>query len=161
MNSQEKSNISVSEINEDAIFKSLSHEIRRDIIRHIGDKKESTFSDIKNNIMNIDSPTLSYHLKSLIPLITQEEGKYILSEIGKASYNLLGKIDQSARIQKGKKRFLHAYFTTAVCWISASTIIPLVYLYGPIDFLIPIIQIVITVISSINYLIIWKLRKSF
>ncbi|MFX1286916.1 MAG: winged helix-turn-helix domain-containing protein, partial [Promethearchaeota archaeon] len=77
MNSQEKSNINDSEINEDAIFKSLSHEIRRNIIRHIGDKKESTFSDIKNNIMSIDSPTLSYHLKSLIPLITQEEGKYI------------------------------------------------------------------------------------
>lgn len=50
MNSQEKSNNSNSEINEDAIFKSLSHEIRRDIIRYIGDKRESTFSEIFHNI---------------------------------------------------------------------------------------------------------------
>ena len=75
--------------------------------------------------------------------------------------NLLEKIEQSERIQKGKKRFLDAYFTTVVCWISASTIIPLVYLYGPLEFLISIVQIVITIISSINYVIIWKLRKLF
>ena len=161
MNSQEKSGIHKSEINEDAIFKSLSHEIRRDIIRYIGNKKDSTFTDIKNNIMTIDSPTLSYHLKSLKTLIIQKESKYYLSEIGKASFNLLEKIDQSERIQKGKKRFLDAYFTTVICWISASIIIPLVYLYAPLDFLIPIVQIVITIISSINYVIIWKLRKLF
>jgi len=161
MKSQEKSNINKSEINEDAIFKSLSHKIRRDIIRYIGMEKASTFTDIKNNIITIDSPTLSYHLKSLNPLIVQKESKYLLSEIGKASFNLLEKIDQSERIQKGKKRFLDAYFTTVICWISASTIIPLIYLYAPMDILIPIVEIVITIISSINYVIIWKLRKLF
>lgn len=161
MNFQEKSNISNSEINEEAIFKSLSHEIRRDIIRYIGIKKDSTFTGIKNNIMTIDSPTLSYHLKSLNPLIIQKGSTYNLSEIGKASFRLLEKIDQSERIQKGKKRFLEAYFTTVICWISASTIIPLVYLYAPLDFLIPIVQIVISILSTVNYIIIWKLRKSF
>ncbi|MFW9945299.1 MAG: winged helix-turn-helix domain-containing protein [Candidatus Odinarchaeota archaeon] len=161
MNFQEKSNISNSEINEEAIFKSLSHEIRRDIIRYIGIKKDSTFTDIKKNIMTIDSPTLSYHLKSLNPLIIQKGSTYNLSEIGKASFRLLEKIDQSERIQKGKKRFLEAYFTTVICWISASTIIPLVYLYAPLDFLIPIVQIVISILSTVNYIIIWKLRKSF
>ncbi|MGB5911860.1 MAG: helix-turn-helix domain-containing protein [Promethearchaeia archaeon] len=161
MNSQEKLGKDNTETNEDAVFKSLSHEIRRDIIRHIGNKKDSTFTDIKNNIITIDSPTLSYHLKSLNPLIIQKESKYYLSEIGKASFNLLEKIDQSERIQKGKKRFLYAYIASVLCWISASTIIPLVYLYGPLEFLIPIVQIVITIISSINYVIIWKLRKSF
>jgi DNA-binding HxlR family transcriptional regulator len=161
MNSQEKLGKDISETNEDAVFKSLSHEIRRDIIRHIGNKKDSTFTDIKNNIMAIDSPTLSYHLKSLNPLIIQKESKYYLSEIGRASYNLLEKIDQSERIQKGKKRFLDAYFTTVICWISASTIIPLIYLYAPLDFLIPMVQIIIFIISTINYVIIWKLRKLF
>ena len=161
MKSEERPEKVKSEINENAIFKSLSHEIRRDIVRFIGSKKNSTFTSIKNSITSIDSPTLSYHLKSLNHLIIQRENTYNLSEIGKASFNLLKKIDQSERIQRGKKSFLYAYFTTVACWISASTIIPLVYLFGPEDFLIPIIQIVISCISAINYLIIWKLRKAF
>jgi DNA-binding transcriptional ArsR family regulator len=74
---------------EESIFKTLSHQKRRDILRVIGEKREVTFTEIKNSVEIVDSPSLSYHLNALNPLIVQKKGKYRLSELGQDAYNLI------------------------------------------------------------------------
>jgi len=147
-------------IEEDEIFKSLSHLVRRDIVKYLGENALS-FTGIMNNLESIDSPTLSYHLKSLQLLLIQKESKYELSEIGEAAFNLLSKTDQSLRISRYKRKFLYAYYVTVICWISASTIIPLIIAADLGFFTTIFINIVITIISTINYIIVWTLRKKY
>jgi DNA-binding transcriptional ArsR family regulator len=86
-----ESNSKVGESIEEAVFKTLSHQRRRDILRVIGEKREATFTEIKNAIGTEDSPSLSYHLNSLDYLIIQQKGKYRLSELGQDTYNLICK----------------------------------------------------------------------
>jgi DNA-binding transcriptional ArsR family regulator len=146
-------------MNEDEIFKSLSHQIRRDIIKFLGEK-ELTFTEVKKCLEAIDSPTLSYHLKNLQPLLTQQNNKYKLSEIGEAAYNLLSKTDQSVRIARYKKKFSYAYIATVICWITATTLIQFSLRWNLGVVLTSIwIEVILTIISSINYVIIWTLRK--
>ena len=147
-------------IDEDEIFKSLSHQIRRDIVKYLGEDRLS-FTEIKNKVELIDSPTLSYHLKSLQPLLKQKENKYELSEIGEAAFNLLSKTDESVRISRYKRKFVYAYYVTVLCWISASTIIPFIISADLGFWTIIVVNIVITIISTINYIIVWTLRKKY
>src|SRR5271157_5663710 len=84
---------------EDAIFKSLTHQIRRQVIKQFNEGKSFSFSEIKRRLDPIDSPSLAYHLKSLQSLIVQVEGKYSLTEIGEAALQLLSKVDQDSRIK--------------------------------------------------------------
>lgn len=157
--SEEKNN-KKSIIDEDEIFKSLSHQIRRNIVKYLGEERLS-FTEIKNKVEPIDSPTLSYHLKSLQPLLKQLENKYELSEIGEAAFNLLSKTDESVRISRYKRKFVYAYYVTVICWISASTIIPFIISANLGFWTITVVNIVITIISTINYIIVWTLRKKY
>ncbi|MFX0098446.1 MAG: hypothetical protein ACFFCS_02620 [Candidatus Hodarchaeota archaeon] len=148
---------------EDDIFKSLGHKKRREIIKAIA-MEQLAFSEIKKKIDPIDSPSLSYHLKSLQPLLEQEqkESKYKLSEIGKAAYRLLQKTDQSQRIDKGKKNFVYAYATTVICWITAESLLPII-VFGEMEHWIKVLfyHIIINAISLVNYFVIIKLRLSW
>jgi DNA-binding transcriptional ArsR family regulator len=149
-----------SNLNEDDIFKSLNHQVRRDIVKFLGEGPTS-FTAIKNKINSIDSPSLSYHLKNLEPLLIQKGNKYELSDIGGAAFNLLSKLDETVRISRYKRRFLYAYIITVFCWICASTIIPFV-ITAELGFFTPLYcVIVITIISTINEIIIWNLRKKY
>ena len=76
---------------EESIFKTLSHQTRRDILRVIGEQKHASFTQIKNSLKIEDSASLSYHLNTLQPLITQKDGKYTLSELGQDTYALINK----------------------------------------------------------------------
>jgi DNA-binding transcriptional ArsR family regulator len=147
-------------LDEEEIFKSLSHPIRRKIIKVLGEQ-QLTFTDIKKDIEAIDSPTLSYHLKSMQPLLNQKDNKYSLSEVGMASLLLLNKTDQSVKISKYRRNFLYAYIGTVICWTVAETVVP--FILGPdistLKF--SLIQTVITAISVVNFLIIWQLRKRY
>ena len=147
-------------IDEDEIFKSLNHQVRRNIVKFLGEEP-LLFTEIKNKVEPIDSPTLSYHLKSLKPLLIQKENKYELSEIGEAAFNLLSKTDESVRISRYKKKFLYAYYVTVICWISAMTIIPIIISANLGFWTITYVNIVITIISTINYVIVWTLRKKY
>ncbi|NVM30377.1 MAG: helix-turn-helix domain-containing protein [Candidatus Helarchaeota archaeon] len=146
--------------NEEEIFKSLNHKIRRDIIKIVGEK-ELTFTEIKNGLESIDSPTLSYHLKSMQQLFIQKDNKYKLSEIGEAAFILLTKTDQSIKISKYKKNFLYAYLITVACWVCAYFFVPLIVNSDLGIWISPTIQIVITAISWVNFVIIWQLRKKY
>lgn len=147
-------------IDEDEIFKSLNHQVRRNIVKFFGEEPLS-FTEIKNKIGPIDSPTLSYHLKSLQPLLMQRENKYELSEIGEAAFNLLSKTDETVRISRYKRKFLYAYYITVICWISASTIIPFIITANIGFFTAVFVNVVISIISTINYIIVWNLRKNY
>jgi DNA-binding transcriptional ArsR family regulator len=76
---------------EESIFKTLSNQKRRDIIRLLGERTEGTFTEIKQSTGE-DSPSLSYHLNALQGLTVQNEGRYRLSELGEEAYKLMTKI---------------------------------------------------------------------
>jgi DNA-binding transcriptional ArsR family regulator len=76
---------------EESIFKTLSNQKRRDILRFIGEKKQASFTEIKNAVGIEDSSSFSYHLNSLSILITQKAEKYSLSELGQDAYDLIVK----------------------------------------------------------------------
>jgi DNA-binding transcriptional ArsR family regulator len=76
---------------EETVFKTLSNQKRRDILRFIGERKEATFTEIRNSIEIEDTPSLSYHLSALDCLIVQKSGKYSLSELGQDASNLIHK----------------------------------------------------------------------
>lgn len=150
------------EIDESDIFKSLGHKIRREIIKFIGAHEHCTFTDILKGVggmISLDSPTLSYHLKSLQSLILLKDTRYSLNGIGQAALNLLVRSDTSIHINVYKKQFLKAYYYTVICWIGALTIYPLIYNapFGDLNFW--FIHILLTVISVINFMVIWRLRK--
>ena len=81
---------------EESIFKTLSHQKRRDILRFIGERKEATFTEIKNFVGIEDSPSLSYHLNALGRLVVQTAGKYRLSELGNDAYKFMCKTTSNA-----------------------------------------------------------------
>jgi DNA-binding transcriptional ArsR family regulator len=56
---------------EQEVFKALDHQKRRDILRYVGEKKATTFTEILSASKIPDSPTLSYHLRSLAPFINK------------------------------------------------------------------------------------------
>jgi DNA-binding transcriptional ArsR family regulator len=76
---------------EESIFKTLSNQKRRDILRFIGENKQATFTQIKKATQIEDSSSVSYHLTNLQPLVTQHNEKYRLSELGQEAYNLIVK----------------------------------------------------------------------
>jgi hypothetical protein len=76
---------------EESIFKTLSNQKRRDIMRFIGENKQASFSEIKRAAEIEDSSSVAYHLTNLQTLLTQQNQKYGLSELGEEAYNLIVK----------------------------------------------------------------------
>ena len=112
-NQQEISNF------EEEVFKALDHQIRRNVLRYIGEAKEPTFTEILNTVNIPDSPTLSYHLRTLSPFVTQQKGRYTLTTIGKAAYSLLLKTSIYNRQALFMKKKTGAIIGHVVLWISA------------------------------------------
>ena len=89
---------------EEETFEVLVHQNRRDILRFIGEKKNTTFTQILNAVKISDSPTLAYHLRSLSQFIRQEKGKCQLTPMGKDAYSLLLRTKAYDKIAFLKKR---------------------------------------------------------
>lgn len=108
---------------EEALFRTLSHQKRRDILRVIGEKKEAGFTEIKNAIGTEDSSSLSYHLNALDYLVVQQKGKYRLSELGQDTYNLICKATTNTRsdltIRMIRKDLAAAIVANAILWAAA------------------------------------------
>ena len=146
---------------EDEIFKILTHDIRRRIIKILGDK-DLTFSEIKRGLEPIESPTLSYHLKSMQQFIIQKNSKYSFSDIGRAALLLLTKTDQSIKMSRYRRNFFYAYLITLLCWIAAEILTPLAFWFiSPKSLSNLIIQITINVICTINLVILGLLRSHY
>ncbi|NHJ19569.1 MAG: ArsR family transcriptional regulator [Candidatus Lokiarchaeota archaeon] len=145
---------------EDEIFKLLTHPTRRNIIKVLGER-DLTFSQIQKNL-EIDSPTLSYHLKSMNPFVIQKKNKYSFSEIGRAALFLLTKTDQSIKMSRYKRNFIYAYVITLLCWATAEILTPLAFWFvSPKDLSNIIIQITINVICAINLIVLGLLRNRY
>jgi len=157
-NKKKPQEIPISE--EDEIFKLLTHQTRRNIIKALGER-DLTFSQIKRNL-NIDSPTLSYHLKSMNPFVIQKKSKYSFSEIGRAALFLLTKTDQSIKMSRYKRYFLYVYLVSYACWVIIGIIAPLITLYSPsIDLSIIIFQIALQFIAVVNMSVIGFLKSRY
>lgn len=108
---------------EESIFKTLSNQKRRDILRLIGERTEATFTEIKNSVGIEDSPSLSYHLNTLDHLVVQEAGKYKLSELGRDAYNLMCKTTSYAVsnsiISSLRKEIPAVIIANAILWAAA------------------------------------------
>ncbi len=145
---------------EDEIFKLLTHQTRRNIIKILGER-DLSFSQIKNTL-DIDSPTLSYHLKSMKPFVIQKKSKYSFSEIGKAALYLLTKTDQSITMSKYKRYFWYIYFVTWICYFIIGIIMPLTIVHIPsIDDSIFIFEILLNVVGVINMSVIGFLKSRY
>jgi hypothetical protein len=101
----------------------LTHQTRRNIIKVLGEC-DLTFSKIKKKL-EIDCPTLSYHLKSMSEFMVQKKSKYSFSEIGHAALLLLTKTDQSIRMSRYKRHFWYAHLITGIYWVLAGLLIPI------------------------------------
>ena len=108
---------------EETVFKTLSHQKRRDILRVIGEKKAASFSEIKTQADLPDTPSLSYHLNTLDRLVEQKNGKYRLSELGRDVFNLICKISASAQshavVNRLRKELTAMIIANAVLWALA------------------------------------------
>jgi len=78
------------------ISKSLSHPIRRKILRILSEEKERHFVELKDSL-GIDGGHLTYHLNELGELLAKaEDGAYQLSSLGKVSVSLMMDIEESS-----------------------------------------------------------------
>lgn len=74
---------------ESSFYYALSHEIRRKIIKIIGDNKFTSFTHLKNEL-GVSTGTIYHHLDTLSDLIAQKQDKkYYLKELGTFAYNSL------------------------------------------------------------------------
>jgi len=104
---------------EEEVFKALDHQKRRDVLRYVGERKRATFTEILKATETPDSPTLSYHLRSLAPFMEQAEGSYSLTPIGRAAYSLLLKTADYKTMALLHRKKTGAIVGNIVLWISA------------------------------------------
>jgi hypothetical protein len=104
---------------EEEVFKALDHQIRRDVIRYVGEQKLASFTEVLNAVNIPDSPTLSYHLKTLSPFLLQKEGGYTLSHLGKAAYDLLLRTHSFSRVELFMRNKNITIWSHIALWISA------------------------------------------
>jgi len=89
MDSNEKSNQNDSQDVEGSFYYALGHELRRKIIKIIGDNDFSSFTLLKKEL-GVSTGTIYHHLDTLSELIEQKEDKkYYLKELGVHAYNSL------------------------------------------------------------------------
>ena len=120
---------------EESIFKTLSNQKRRDILRFIGENKQVSFTEIKKAVEIEDSSSVSYHLNSLQTLITQKDEKYSLSELGQEAYNLIVKTNAYTSINLVvryiRRQLSELIIANAVLW--AAAILAVAELEGPLN----------------------------
>lgn len=161
MNKNKSKSEEIPSSKEDEIFKILTHGTRRNIIKVLG-VRDLTFSEIKRGLEPIDSPTLSYHLKSMKEFIIQKNSKYSFSDIGRAALYLLTKTDQSIKMSRYKRNFNYAYVITLLCWVTAEILTPLAFWFvSPKDLSNILIQVTINVICTINLIILGFLKSKY
>jgi DNA-binding transcriptional ArsR family regulator len=78
------------------IFAALKHPIRRKILRLLSEGPRS-FTEMQN-LSNVNSPYLTYHLESLEDLISKtENGRYRLSNMGEGAVALMEKVEETPK----------------------------------------------------------------
>ncbi len=124
-----------SESLEESIFKTLSNQKRRDILRFVGEHKQVTFTEIKKSAQIEDSSSVSYHLNTLQTLIIQKNDKYSLSELGQEAYSLIVKTNAYAStntiVRYLRKQLSALIIANAILW--ATAILAVTAFEGPLN----------------------------
>jgi hypothetical protein len=107
------------------MFTALKHPIRRKIIRIIN-QSPVTYTEILNQL-GIDNGLLNYHLENMRDLIAKnEQGKYSLSEFGKAAVLLTDRVEEAPKSNTAIWRLNYKQLTGILLII----VIGLTSLYG-------------------------------
>jgi hypothetical protein len=108
---------------EERVFKSLSNERRRELIRYLGERRSARFNEMKRDLGFDDGASLTYHLGSLEPLLTQVEGGYGLSPAGCDAYGLMRKISSVSESTKAlvsvRNGITAMILVNAILWAAA------------------------------------------
>jgi len=91
---------------EEDFYYALGHELRRRIIKIIGENGFSSFTQLKKNL-KVSTGTIYHHLETLEKLITQKKNKkYYLTDLGKYAYHSLMENSRSfTNLDLEKKEF--------------------------------------------------------
>ncbi len=120
---------------EEEIFKTLSHQLRRDILRVIGESQKAKFTEIKKATRIDESASLSYHLNALAPLLLHKDDTYSLSELGKDAYSLMNKMTaysaSAATLSIINRQLGATIIANALLW--AAAILAVHVLEGPLN----------------------------
>ncbi len=74
----------------DYLYSALSHEVRRSMIRNLGEEGVLSFSEIMEKSGVRDTGTFGFHLKRMEPLLEKlTDGRYGLTSLGQAAYRIL------------------------------------------------------------------------
>jgi DNA-binding transcriptional ArsR family regulator len=101
------------------IFKALKHPVRRHILSMLQEEPRTYSSMLR--ALNIDTGLLNYHLENLGSLISKdEEGKYGLSEFGKAAARLKDGVEvpRVAGEKQHRVRLREVYIFVAVLFVA-------------------------------------------
>lgn len=108
---------------EERVFKSLSNEKRREIIRYLGESHSARFNELKRDLEFEDGASLTYHLNSLEPLLTQKREGYQLSPAGRDAYSLMRRItsvsEATAALLSARRETAALIIVNAVLWAAA------------------------------------------
>ncbi|MFX1500471.1 MAG: ArsR family transcriptional regulator [Promethearchaeota archaeon] len=104
-------------------YYALSHEIRRKIIKIIGDHEYTTFTKLKKEL-GVSTGTIYHHLDTLSELVEQKQNKkYYLKELGMYAYNSLKNNIETIK----KPDFAHREFKSPILrklmWITSNRFI--------------------------------------
>jgi hypothetical protein len=106
---ERKQNIKKKEVDiESSFYYALSHEIRRKILKIIGDNEFTSFTHLKNEL-DVSTGTIYHHLETLSDLIEQKQNKkYYLKELGTYAYQSLK--DNIETIKAPHREFKSQFF---------------------------------------------------
>ncbi|MBS3793978.1 MAG: helix-turn-helix transcriptional regulator [Candidatus Thorarchaeota archaeon] len=100
-----------------------NHQIKRDILRTIGEQKGATFTEIKKAVGIEESAALSYHLRELDLLLVHDKDLYKLSDFEEDAYSLLNKLvthsSSTAAIGIIRRKIGSTIITSYLIWASA------------------------------------------
>jgi uncharacterized RDD family membrane protein YckC/DNA-binding transcriptional ArsR family regulator len=90
--------MAVNQENVSKVLSVLSHPLRRDILLHLSNSGESSFTDLLN-LLKVDTGKLSFHLRALSPFIEQtQNGKYKLSRAGESAVRVIHDVEGWAEV---------------------------------------------------------------
>lgn len=114
----DKETIEEETFEEEILYLALGHEIRRHIIKIIGNLGFAGFSDLKKSLQ-VSTGTIYHHLDVLSKLIVQDEKKkYHLSPLGMHGYSILQKnIDTISSMKVEEKALLDEKLKPWQQWI--------------------------------------------
>jgi ArsR family transcriptional regulator, arsenate/arsenite/antimonite-responsive transcriptional repressor len=100
-------------VNLNSLHKVLKDETRRKILAILSERGSASYSELMAELQIASTGRLNYHLKVLNGLISKDaEGRYVLSEKGKAAHRLLTEFPQiGEKLEEKRKLF---YFILAL-----------------------------------------------